>query len=125
MLGVATPLVLAGGAMSPPQSLRPIPPRMAVAREAGVTDKPLEFVYDGEPAILFKQDGEFKAFSRVCTHLGCTVMWNEEKQVFECPCHGGIYDAEGKVVKGPPPKPLERLNTSLEEGLVIVQRGVG
>lgn len=97
---------------------------MAVAKETDAIDKPLEFVYDGYPAILLKRDGQYIAFSRVCTHLGCTVMWNEAQQTFECPCHGGIYDAEGKVVKGPPPKPLERLVARVEDGLVIVQREV-
>nr|WP_217267284.1 ubiquinol-cytochrome c reductase iron-sulfur subunit [Thermanaeromonas sp. C210] len=125
VLGVTTPLVLTAGALSPPRSLRPLPPRMAVAKEEEVGEKPVEFIYDGYPAILFKKDGEYKAFSRVCTHLGCIVAWKEEEQVFECPCHGGVFDAEGKVVKGPPPEPLHRLAVWVENGLVMVEKEVG
>lgn len=124
VLGITTPVVVASGVLSPPRSLRPIPPRMAVTKEAEIAEKPLEFVYDGYPAILFKKDGEYKAFSRVCTHLGCTVKWKEAEGIFECPCHGGVFDAEGKVVKGPPPKPLHRLTAWVEDGLVMVQQEV-
>lgn len=124
VLGITAPLVLTAGALAPPPSLTPLPPRMAVAKEADVTEKAVEFVYDGYPAIIFKKDGKYKAFSRVCTHLGCIVAWNEKEQTFECPCHGGIYDVEGKVLKGPPPEPLRRLTAWVENGLLMVQKEV-
>jgi len=38
------------------------------------------------------------------------VRWNAPKKQFLCPCHGGVYDRDGRVVSGPPPRPLERLN---------------
>jgi Rieske Fe-S protein len=38
------------------------------------------------------------------------VNWNEVKGQFICPCHGGVYDRDGRVVSGPPPAPLTRLN---------------
>lgn len=120
-LAVVTPMTLLAGTLNPPQALRPAPPKMAVIKAADIQDKPVEFVYDGAPALLFKREGEIIAFSRVCTHLGCIVAWNAENQQFECPCHGGIYNAKGDVVKGPPPKPLLRLATWLEEGIVMVQ----
>src|SRR5512143_4226563 len=44
-----------------------------------------------------------------CTHLGCGVSWNAERKAFLCPCHGGTYSVEGKVIGGPPPRPLARL----------------
>ena len=52
----------------------------------------------------------YRALSATCTHLGCRVTWNEGKSQYICPCHGGVYDREGKVVAGPPPEPLQRVN---------------
>jgi cytochrome b6-f complex iron-sulfur subunit len=42
----------------------------------------------------------------VCTHLGCTVGWNQQQQHFVCPCHGSQYDAQGRVIHGPAKRPL-------------------
>jgi Rieske Fe-S protein len=50
--------------------------------------------------------GEFKAFSAVCTHGGCTVNKIVGNTIV-CPCHGGTYSlADGSVLGGPPPRPL-------------------
>lgn len=43
-----------------------------------------------------------------CTHLGCTVNWKDEDNAFLCPCHDAKFDATGKVLGGPPPRPLDR-----------------
>jgi Rieske Fe-S protein len=43
-----------------------------------------------------------------CTHLGCTVNWKDEANAFLCPCHDAKFDATGKVLGGPPPRPLDR-----------------
>jgi quinol---cytochrome c reductase iron-sulfur subunit, bacillus type len=43
-----------------------------------------------------------------CTHLGCTVNWSENDQVYLCPCHDAKFDQQGKVLDGPPPRPLDR-----------------
>jgi Rieske Fe-S protein len=64
---------------------------------------------------------EFIVFSRTCTHLGCNVRWIGEKEQFQCPCHGGIYDAQGGVIGGPPPKPLTHLQTKVEDGILYVK----
>lgn len=42
-----------------------------------------------------------------CTHLGCTVNWNEEAQGYLCPCHDAKFSMDGKVLDGPPPRPLD------------------
>ncbi len=42
-----------------------------------------------------------------CTHLGCTVNWNDEAEGFLCPCHDALFDINGEVVNGPPPRPLD------------------
>jgi Rieske Fe-S protein len=50
--------------------------------------------------------GEFKAFSAVCTHMGCTVNQIADGKI-ECPCHGSEYSiATGEVLRGPAPRPL-------------------
>jgi Rieske Fe-S protein len=43
-----------------------------------------------------------------CTHLGCTVNWKDEANAFLCPCHDAKFDPTGKVLGGPPPRPLDR-----------------
>ncbi len=53
-------------------------------------------------------DQEFIAFSTICTHLGCPVRWLATADLFMCPCHGGVFYADGQVASGPPPKPLNR-----------------
>lgn len=57
--------------------------------------------------IVRDRDAGFRAMSAVCTHLGCTVRWSGGDRHFYCPCHGSIYDATGKVVDGPAPRPLD------------------
>lgn len=43
-----------------------------------------------------------------CTHLGCSVNWHEDSQEFICPCHDAKFSKDGKVLDGPPPKPLNQ-----------------
>jgi len=81
----------------------------------------LPFQFGGAPGLLFRgDDGTFKAFSLVCTHLACTVSWNAEKKEFYCPCHEGFFDAEGKVISGPPPAPLERWKVEVRGEKVVI-----
>ncbi len=82
------------------------------------------FVYGTSPGILVRGDnGGLKAFSLVCTHLACTVHWNPEKRTFYCPCHDGLFDAEGNVVSGPPPASLGRLKVEVKGDKVIIGDG--
>ncbi|RME66309.1 MAG: hypothetical protein D6778_04940 [Nitrospirae bacterium] len=64
--------------------------------------------------------GTLYALSPVCTHLGCLVNWNYLKGEFQCPCHGGRYDIKGRVIGGPPPRPLTRLPLKIEGEKVLV-----
>jgi menaquinol-cytochrome c reductase iron-sulfur subunit len=66
-------------------------------------------------------NGNFVVFSRVCSHLNCLVRWEESKRQFLCPCHGGVFDKEGNVVAGPPPRPLEKLSVKVEDGVLYVK----
>jgi Rieske Fe-S protein len=64
------------------------------------------------------------AFDPSCTHLGCRVEYQGEKNRYFCPCHGGVFDGDGNVVSGPPPKPLEQYPTKIEGGQIWVSKKV-
>jgi menaquinol-cytochrome c reductase iron-sulfur subunit len=66
-------------------------------------------------------DQEFIAFSINCRHLGCPVRWVEDASLFMCPCHGGVYYADGEVAAGPPPGPLARYPVRVREGFVEIE----
>jgi len=75
-------------------------------------------------AWLRRQDREqFVAFSINCAHLGCPVRWMAEAKLFMCPCHGGVYYADGKVAAGPPPRGLARYDVRLRGGQVEIHTG--
>ena len=77
--------------------------------------------YAGSSAvILHKRDGTVVVLSAVCTHLGCIVQWQKDKQDFLCPCHGGHYNADGIVTAGPPPKALPKIPFSITDGNITV-----
>lgn len=59
-----------------------------------------------------------------CTHLGCRVKFQSDQHRFVCPCHGGVFDVEGKVKSGPPPKALDRHPVKIENGKIWVAREV-
>ena len=79
------------------------------------------FNFRGTAAVVIRKgNGELVALSAICTHLGCIVQWEKEKQDFLCPCHGGRFTPDGAVISGPPPKPLEKLAVSMANGIVTV-----
>lgn len=56
--------------------------------------------------VLAAGEGRFRAFSAICTHLGCIVKWDPSTRTILCPCHAGVFGADGKVISGPPSRPL-------------------
>lgn len=68
-----------------------------------------------KPVIVVNTPQGVKAYSAICTHLGCVVAWNDMIGVIQCPCHDGRFNpASGAVVSGPPPAPLPPLTVSVE-----------
>ncbi|WCB97063.1 Cytochrome b6-f complex iron-sulfur subunit [Baekduia alba] len=63
---------------------------------------------------------QFVAISTRCMHLGCPVRYTEAAQRFICPCHGGVYDFQGKVDGGPPVRPLDRFYNRVRNGQVEI-----
>ncbi len=75
---------------------------------------------DRSPSDKGKQPLPYVAISTRCAHLGCPVRYVPAAERFICPCHGGVYDAKGKVVGGPPVRPLDRFYTRVVNGRVQV-----
>jgi cytochrome b6-f complex iron-sulfur subunit len=91
---------------------------------------PGDFTY-GTPTFLAEEkifvfrDREkgFAVASAVCTHLGCTVGYFQNDGRFHCPCHGSVYAADGRVVHGPAPRPLEWFEVTLaRDGQLTVDK---
>jgi menaquinol-cytochrome c reductase iron-sulfur subunit len=59
---------------------------------------------------------DFTVFAINCTHLGCPVSWIPGGKIFLCPCHGGVFNADGTVAGGPPPRPLFQYQTRVLNG---------
>jgi Rieske Fe-S protein len=104
--GAALPLVIyASGRREPP------PPFLEIEK-ADYQLAPGEgktIMYGRIPALLIQPDdprSELKVFVATCTHLDCMVAYRKEKKDIFCACHEGIYDVDGQVTAGPPPKPL-------------------
>ena len=83
------------------------------------------FKFGTSPGILiFTPDGELKAFSGICTHLTCTVIYESDTGTILCPCHNGRFDLSGNVVSGPPPTSLESYNVEISgEDIIVSKKG--
>jgi menaquinol-cytochrome c reductase iron-sulfur subunit len=75
-----------------------------------------------QPVYVTKNSqGALIVLSAVCTHLGCSVRWVDAENKFVCPCHGGMFSGEGKLLGGPPPRGLDQLQTKVEDGTLKTQ----
>jgi hypothetical protein len=66
---------------------------------------------------------EFQIFAVNCAHLGCPVRWFPQSELFMCPCHGGVYYADGSRAAGPPPRGLFEYKYKLENGELMIFGG--
>jgi Rieske Fe-S protein len=104
----------------PPNETRPV-----------TFDSPLRQSWDGMTAhtgvfVRYQgRDGEqtdqFLVFAANCAHLGCGVTWFPESGLFMCPCHGGVYYANGERASGPPPRGLFHCVWRVRDGVLEVQ----
>lgn len=97
----------------------PVPRVLSVPRVDGwYRERVRETVF-----VVWDGDRTVHALSATCTHLGCQVRWEAEEKKFRCPCHGGVYDASGKVLEGPPPRPLDGIEARIDgpDGSVLVR----
>ncbi len=84
--------------------------------------------WDGEtasvPAYVRCVEAEnFTVFAINCAHLGCPVRWFSESQLFMCPCHGGVYYADGSRASGPPERGLFTYEVKIENGKLMIKAG--
>jgi menaquinol-cytochrome c reductase iron-sulfur subunit len=100
-----------------PESYKPA--IITIVQDIGETGKTTAYVRRGNPKLDEAPD-EFIAVSNRCAHAGCPVRFVEAAGNFICPCHGGVYDFQGKVIGGPPVRPLDRFQTRVQNGQVEV-----
>ncbi len=123
----------AAGAMGYPLLRFLAPPRTKVSaaklifkKDEILTGEAKEIIFGNIPAIVINRPGKgYIALSKVCTHLGCLVKYDKENKKLVCPCHAGVYDLEGHVVSGPPPKPLPVLDLRVEGENIIIEKITG
>lgn len=70
--------------------------------------------------VLTRDRQNFVAYDPRCTHLGCAYAWKPERGQFFCPCHDGVFDVDGKVISGPPPRALDRYETKVMSGVLYL-----
>ena len=89
---------------------------------------PFTTEWDGETANLPAYvrsfpPGQFTVFAVNCAHLGCPVRWFAESQLFMCPCHGGVYYADGSRASGPPERGLFTYETKIKHDRLFIRAG--
>jgi Rieske Fe-S protein len=89
---------------------------------------PFTVPWDGKTAEIAcwvrrtEEDG-FQVFSVHCTHLGCPVRWFAGSGLFLCPCHGGVFHADGRRAAGPPPRDLYQYEHRVRNGRLEILGG--
>lgn len=79
--------------------------------------------FGAKPVLLIRTgETDWRAFWGTCTHLDCTVQYQDSSRQIWCACHNGLYDLNGNVVSGPPPRPLEELTVHIRDDEVIISR---
>jgi Rieske Fe-S protein len=66
-------------------------------------------------------DAAITVLSPICPHLGCPINWSPDRGQFNCPCHRGTFDADGKLVSGPPPRGMDALEWEVRAGRLFVR----
>jgi menaquinol-cytochrome c reductase iron-sulfur subunit len=121
--GLAVVLPAVGFALAPvlgdfnARTYKPV--TITIVEDIGETGKGTAYVRRGSTDLGESPD-EFIAVSNRCAHAGCPTRFVEAAGNFICPCHGGVYDFQGKVIGGPPVRPLDRFQTRVEDGQLVV-----
>jgi Rieske Fe-S protein len=107
-------------AVAAQDSLVAYPARKIEGAETLLPGSSLYFNYPtrNDPAVLLRSsDGEYKAYSRRCSHAGCSVDFDPSSRCLRCPCHQGTFDARmGFVMFGPPRRPLDEIILQMHAG---------
>jgi cytochrome b6-f complex iron-sulfur subunit len=74
-----------------------------------------------KPVVVVNTEQGIKAYSAICTHLGCVCLWDSTRQIILCPCHDGQFSPiNGSVISGPPPTALPSLDVQVEGEEIFV-----
>ncbi len=127
-LGVVAGLVVAAGGsllyglrFLLPGLIEPTEQRIRVGSTDSLSEGDAVFrTISGVSFALVNQRGTVRAFSSICTHLGCQVTWLPQEAQFFCPCHLGYFDANGVNIAGPPPRPLDEYDVEIAGGNIYV-----
>lgn len=94
----------------------PTPVTLRLVRQDGYRQ-----VVDRRVVYVQRDASGVRVLDSTCTHLGCRTRYDDASKHFVCPCHGGVYDADGTVLDGPPPAPLRRIDARVDGDDVVVQ----
>ena len=79
--------------------------------------------FGDNPVLLIRvNQADWRALSAVCTHLSCIVQYQPERTRIWCACHNAVYNLQGQVVSGPPPRPLQFYSVHIREDEVVITR---
>ena len=110
-----------GGILAKDRFGNPIPASQILAEPSG--SRALVAGLAGEPTYMTVNEESTlsdRGIVNNCTHLGCTFPWDPRDQQFQCPCHGSLYDSEGRVVRGPAPLPLKLVHVAVKEDAIWI-----
>ncbi|KAA3647355.1 MAG: Rieske (2Fe-2S) protein [Chloroflexi bacterium] len=79
-------------------------------------------ILSGRFFLVRTEDGLLALWQK-CTHLGCSIPWDEDKQQFHCPCHGSVFNEVGEVTGGPAPRPMDLFPITIRSGEIWVDTG--
>lgn len=105
----------------PPARRFPLTRVMRVGEAEGIPPGEGELViFNGRPVWVLHLERGFVALSAICTHRGCLLEWDKARKVLSCPCHRGLFDLEGNVLAGLPPRPLPRYRVGVRGGGIYI-----
>jgi Rieske Fe-S protein len=76
--------------------------------------------WQGQPVELRLTDQGVEARSLLCTHMGCSVYWDEARDGYYCPCHKGVFNARGEPIEGPPQAALRSVPVQVTDTTVVI-----
>lgn len=118
--GVSLAFIFSGGKRSEKKDLSQV---KTIGRIDDISPDSVYPFRSGQLYLVRMKDGGFLALSIKCTHLGCSIRWNEEQEKFICPCHSSEFDIKGNVLNPPAPTALDSYPVIIEQGIVKVDLG--
>jgi len=77
-------------------------------------------VYSGNMIIIRSSATSYVALSKICTHQGCTVEYNNAANKLVCPCHGAQFSTSGSVLQGPANNPLTKYTATVNGTILTI-----